>query len=96
MKILITGTPLIKTRKNVMIVGVMARACISLNRKERKSLKMTMTILQGSLGSGKSASMVVDLIDFLTTPEIQKLIGEYGVGEYGMQLFTPCAGAEPQ
>ena len=36
-----------------------------------------------------------NLIGFLTSPEIQKLIGDYGVKEYGMQLFTPCAGAEP-
>ena len=36
-----------------------------------------------------------NLIDFITSPEIQELIGSYGVEEYGMQLFTPCAGAEP-
>ncbi len=40
--------------------------------------------------------MANNLISFLTSPEIQKLIGEYGVKEYGMQLFTPCAGAEPK
>ena len=40
--------------------------------------------------------MANNLIDFLTSPEIQKLIGDYGVKDYGMQLFTPCAGAEPQ
>ena len=39
--------------------------------------------------------MVENLIDFLASPEIQELIGSYGVEEYGMQLFTPCAGAEP-
>jgi len=39
--------------------------------------------------------MANNLIAFLTSPEIQKLIGEYGVEEYGMRLFTPCAGAEP-
>jgi len=37
-----------------------------------------------------------NLINFLTSPEIQELIGNYGMEEYGMQLFTPCAGAEPQ
>ena len=37
-----------------------------------------------------------ELLAFLTSPEIQELIGNYGVEEYGMQLFTPCAGAEPQ
>ncbi len=40
--------------------------------------------------------MANNLISFLTSPEIQKLIGNYGVKEYGMQLFTPCAGAEPK
>lgn len=35
-----------------------------------------------------------NLISFLTSPEIQKLIGDYGIKEYGMQLFVPCAGAE--
>ncbi len=40
--------------------------------------------------------MANNLIDFLTSPQIQELIGSYGVEEYGMQLFTPCAGAEPK
>jgi len=40
--------------------------------------------------------MANNLISFLTSPEIQDLIGKYGVKEYGMQLFTPCAGAEPK
>lgn len=44
----------------------------------------------------KNLEMANNLIGFLTSDEIQKLIGEYGVSEYGMQLFTPCAGAEPQ
>ena len=39
--------------------------------------------------------MANNLIDFLTSPEIQELIGNYGVKKYGMQLFTPCAGKEP-
>ncbi|MFC1987733.1 substrate-binding domain-containing protein [Chloroflexota bacterium] len=39
--------------------------------------------------------MANNLINFLTSTEIQKLIGNYGVKDYGMQLFTPCAGAEP-
>ena len=46
--------------------------------------------------SVKKADMAQNLVDFITSPEIQKLIGDYGVKEYGMQLFTPCAGAEPQ
>ena len=40
--------------------------------------------------------MANNLITFLTSPEIEQLIGNYGVKEYDMQLFTPCAGAEPQ
>jgi len=40
--------------------------------------------------------MANKLIVFLTSPEIQELIGNYGVKEYGMQLFSPCAGAEPK
>ena len=37
-----------------------------------------------------------NLLSFLTSPEIQKLIGNYGMEEYGVQLFIPCAGAEPK
>ena len=37
-----------------------------------------------------------NMVKFFTSPEIQELIGDYGVEEYGMQLFTPCAGAEPE
>jgi tungstate transport system substrate-binding protein len=44
----------------------------------------------------KNLEMANNLISFLTSPEIQKLIGNYGVKEYGMQLFIPCAGAEPK
>ena len=40
--------------------------------------------------------MSTNLINFLTSPDIQELIGNYGVQKYGMQLFIPCAGAEPQ
>jgi len=43
-----------------------------------------------------NSEMAANMVGFLTSPEIQKLIGEYGVKEYGLQLFTPCAGAEPQ
>lgn len=40
--------------------------------------------------------IATNLVNFLTSSEIQELIGDYGFEEYGMQLFTPCAGAEPQ
>jgi tungstate transport system substrate-binding protein len=35
------------------------------------------------------------LVEFLTSPEIQKRIGSYGLQQYGVPLFTPCAGEEP-
>jgi len=37
----------------------------------------------------KNLEMAKNLISFLTSPDIQKLIGNYGVKEYGLQLFTP-------
>jgi len=37
--------------------------------------------------------MAGNLVDFLTSDEIQNLIGKYGVDEHGRQLFTPCKGA---
>lgn len=37
--------------------------------------------------------MANNLVSFLTSDEIQELIGKYGVEEYGRQLFTPCKGA---
>jgi tungstate transport system substrate-binding protein len=40
--------------------------------------------------------MAQNLVNFLTSDEIQELIGDYGTEEYGMALFAPCAGAEPQ
>jgi tungstate transport system substrate-binding protein len=44
---------------------------------------------------GAKVELANNLIDFLTSPEIQEQIGRYSVEEYGMQLFTPCAGAGP-
>lgn len=46
--------------------------------------------------SGVKNDLANNLISFLTSSEIQKLIGEYGVKEYGTQLFTPSAGNEPK
>lgn len=43
---------------------------------------------------GVKIDMANNLISFLTSPEIQELIGDYGVEEYGRQLFIPCAGAK--
>jgi len=45
---------------------------------------------------GAKLDLARKLIDFLTSPEIQELIGSYGVEEYGMPLFIPCAGAAPE
>jgi tungstate transport system substrate-binding protein len=33
--------------------------------------------------------MAENLVDFLISPKIQELIGEYGVSQYGMSLFSP-------
>ncbi len=45
--------------------------------------------------SGVNGEMAQNMVDFLISDDIQELIGEYAVGEYGMQLFTPCASNEP-
>jgi len=45
--------------------------------------------------SNVKAEMANNMVSYLTSSEIQELIGKYGVKEYGMQLFTPCAGEEP-
>ncbi len=45
---------------------------------------------------GVNSEMANNLVGFLTSPEIQELIGKYGSKQYGVPLFTPCAGAEPQ
>ena len=45
---------------------------------------------------GINAEMANNMVTFLTSSEIQELIGKYGVEEYGMKLFTPCAGSEPK
>ena len=42
---------------------------------------------------GVKIDMANNLIEFLTSDEIQDLIGKYGVKDYGRQLFTPCKGA---
>ncbi len=40
--------------------------------------------------------MAQNMVNFLTAPEIQKLIVNYGTRKYGMPLFNPCSGAEPK
>ncbi|MFC1908110.1 substrate-binding domain-containing protein [Chloroflexota bacterium] len=41
-----------------------------------------------------NTEMANNLVDFITSSQIQELIGSYGVKEYGLQLFIPCAGVE--
>lgn len=43
-----------------------------------------------------NAAMAKNMVHFLTLSEIQELIGNYGIKQAGLPLFTPCAGAEPQ
>jgi tungstate transport system substrate-binding protein len=43
-----------------------------------------------------NAEMANNMIEFLTSPEIQEKIGNYGVKEYGMQLFTPFTETSPE
>ena len=45
---------------------------------------------------GVKFDMANNLINFLTSPEIQELLGDYGIKEYGVQLFIPCAEAQPK
>lgn len=44
---------------------------------------------------GANTEMAGKLVDFLTSPEIQDLIGSYGIDRYEVALFVPCAGQEP-
>lgn len=39
--------------------------------------------------------MAQKMVEWLLSPAIQKIIGDYGVKDYGAPLFTPCAGNEP-
>ena len=45
---------------------------------------------------GTEIEMANNLVYFLVSPEMQELIGDYGVEEYGVPLFIPCAGEEPE
>jgi len=44
--------------------------------------------------STRNPEMAANLVEFLTSETVQELIGNYGVNEYGIQLFTPCAGLD--
>ena len=44
----------------------------------------------------KQRDVAQKMVEFLTSDEIQEIIGEYGKADYGKSLFNPCAGeAEP-
>jgi tungstate transport system substrate-binding protein len=40
----------------------------------------------------KQQEMAQNMVDFLTSDEIQDIIGNYGKSTYGKSLFNPCAG----
>ena len=42
-----------------------------------------------------NAEMAQRMVEFLASPRVQRLIGEYGTQEYGKRLFSPSAVAEP-
>lgn len=46
------------------------------------------------LAVARDPEMAQNMVTFLTSPEVQELIGTYGVGVWGRQLFTPCAGQD--
>ncbi len=41
-----------------------------------------------------NSEMAIKMAEWLISPAIQEIIGEYGVKDYGRSLFTPCAGNE--
>ncbi|MBI2851861.1 MAG: substrate-binding domain-containing protein [Chloroflexi bacterium] len=45
---------------------------------------------------GVKSDLSARLVELMVSPETQKLIGNYGVKEYGRQLFTPFSGSEPK
>ena len=47
------------------------------------------------MNSNVNYEMANNLVNFLTSPEIQELIGNYGTNQYGDSLFIPCADNEP-
>lgn len=44
--------------------------------------------------SNVNIEMANNMVNFLTSPDIQEFIGKYGVSEYGLQLFSPYAETE--
>ena len=56
----------------------------------------SVVVVNPEKNSNVKYEMAQNLVNFLTSDKIQELIGDYGTEEYGMALFNPCAGAEPQ
>ena len=73
---------------NIALVPIVDNGSILLNVYSAIAVSPDIT-------SDASSEMAQVLVEFLVSPEIQKLIGEYRVEEYGLQLFVPCAGNEP-
>jgi len=46
------------------------------------------------LSTARDSVMADNMRAFLISPEVQELIGAYGVEAWGRQLFTPCAGQD--
>lgn len=46
------------------------------------------------LSTARDSAMAANMVTFLTSAEVQNLIGTYGVETWGRQLFTPCAGQD--
>jgi len=79
-----------KSKSKLELVPVVDKGDILLN------VYSVIAVNPQKVTTAKNLDMANNLISFLTSPEIQKLIGNYGVKEYGLQLFVPCAGAEPK
>lgn len=45
--------------------------------------------------NNSQAELASKFAQWMVSPDIQKIIGEYGVKDYSRSLFTPCAGNEP-
>lgn len=44
--------------------------------------------------AARDSAMAANMVTFLTSPEVQQVIGDYCTAEYGRQLFTPAAGQD--
>ncbi len=77
-------------KSNLNLVPIVDKGAILLN------VYSVIAINPEKVKTLKNLAMAKNMVSFLTSPDIQELIGKYGIEEYGLQLFTPCAGAEPK